>query len=183
MKFVALVRGVGGATAMRMPALADALREAGLGTVVTLQVAGNVVLTPEEFRGVGADCDSVAAAVRSTIRKAFGHDLPVMVRDHDELRDALMRNPYLGTQEGRWIATAFLDRVPDPERVAATVQAADRVRGEDALTIDGREVFVRYAGGVAGSKLQMTWVERQLGVVGTARNANTVEKLVALSAR
>ena len=44
------------------------------------------------------------------------------------------------------------------------------------------EVFVRYADAVAGSKLQASWFEKGLGVVGTARNANTVAKLVQLTA-
>lgn len=52
---------------------------------------------------------------------------------------------------------------------------------EEAL-LDGREVFVRYPEGIGGSKLQAAWFEKRLGVTGTARNANTVAKLVALSA-
>ncbi len=52
---------------------------------------------------------------------------------------------------------------------------------EEAV-VDGREVFVRYPEGIGGSKLQAGWFERRLGVVGTARNNNTVAKLIEMSA-
>ncbi|MDQ1123073.1 hypothetical protein [Microbacterium trichothecenolyticum] len=48
--------------------------------------------------------------------------------------------------------------------------------------LGGREVFVHYPVGIGGSKLQAGWFEKRLGVVGTARNANTVAKLVAMTA-
>jgi uncharacterized protein (DUF1697 family) len=52
---------------------------------------------------------------------------------------------------------------------------------EEAM-LDGREVFVRYPEGIGGSKLQAGWLEKRLGVTGTARNANTIAKLISLSA-
>jgi len=43
-RIVALLRGVGGPTALKMPALREVLASEGLGEVETLQVAGNIVL-------------------------------------------------------------------------------------------------------------------------------------------
>lgn len=169
---VALLRGVGGPTALRMPDLRAALRDAGLGEVETLQVAGNVVFAPD-----GRAPDASADLVRRTVREAFGHDLPVVVRSHAELVDAERRNPFLGTQEGRWVATLFLDRAPaDPDGLDPDAGAPDR------FAVDGTEAFVRYTAGVGRSRLQAAWFERRLGVVGTARNANTVARLVTLTA-
>lgn len=169
---VALIRGVGGPTALKMPALRNALTDAGLRDITTLQVAGNIVTD-----ATGRTPVELAALVRATVHASFGHDLAVIVRSHDELADAHARNPFVGTQEGRWVQTVFLaDQPPTgtrPEPPAGTT---------DEFVIDGREVFVRYDGGIAGSKLQATWFERRLGVAGTARNANTVAKLIELSA-
>ncbi|MBN8880749.1 MAG: DUF1697 domain-containing protein [Salana multivorans] len=176
-RWAALVRGVGGPTAMRMPDLRAALERAGLSGVTTLQVAGNVVVDPD-----GRRPEEIAALVNATVRDAFGHDLPVLVRTHEQLLDLAARNPYAGSHEGRWVLTMALDRAIDDVTAAAVAEAAARRSPADALTVDGREVFVRYEGGVATSRLQGTWIERRLGAVGTARNHNTIERLIALTA-
>lgn len=168
---VALFRGVGGPTALKMAALREVLASAGLGEVTTLQVAGNVVLDD-----AGRTHDEIAVVVREAVRAAFGHDLPVLVRSHAELVDASARNPFGDSPEGRWVQTVFLDAVP----AVASLELPDGLAEEAVL--DGREVFVRYPEGIGGSKLQAGWFEKRLGVTGTARNAHTIAKLVALSA-
>lgn len=171
-KSVALIRGVGGPTALRMPALRSALEDGGLEGVVTLQVAGNVVFEPE-----GRSASACAELVRRTVRESFGHDLPVVIRSHRQLAAAARRNPFVGTQEGRWVMTVFLDRPPRADTVLDPASGTP-----DLFVVNGREVFVRHAESVATSKLQSTWFEKRLGVIGTARNANTVAKLVQLTA-
>lgn len=168
---VALLRGVGGPTALKMADLREVLASAGLGEVTTLQVAGNVVLDE-----VGRAPDEIAAVVREAVRAAFGHDLPVLVRSRAELVDASARNPFSDAAEGRWVQTVFLDSAP----AIAALELPDGTAEEAVL--DGREVFVRYPEGIGGSKLQAGWFEKRLGVTGTARNANTIAKLLALSA-
>lgn len=168
---VALIRGVGGPTALKMPALREVLASAGLGEVETLQVAGNVVLDD-----AGRAPGETAAAIRAAVREAFGHDLPVIMRSHAELRDAHARNPFADAPEGRWVQTVFLETAPTSAALELPVGVP-----EEAVR-DGREVFVRYPEGIGGSKLQAGWFEKRLGVIGTARNANTIAKLIALSA-
>jgi uncharacterized protein (DUF1697 family) len=167
---IALIRGVGGPTAMKMPTLRGVLASAGLGEVATLQVAGNVVLDDG-----GRSPDEIAQTIRDAVRGAFGHDLPVIVRSHAGLVDAHARNPFAGAAEGRWVQTVFLDAVP-----TGALVLPDGIPEEAML--DGREVFVRYPEGIGGSKLQAGWFEKRLGVTGTARNANTIAKLISLSA-
>ncbi|KQR89038.1 DUF1697 domain-containing protein [Microbacterium sp. Leaf179] len=167
---VALIRGVGGPTALKMAALREVLASAGLGGVETLQVAGNVVVDD-----AGRSPGDIASVVREAVRGAFGFDLPVIVRTHAELAASRARNPYAHAPEGRWVQTVFLDARP-----AVRLELPDGVPEEAVL--DGREVFVRYPEGIGGSKLQAGWFEKRLGVTGTARNANTVAKLIAMSA-
>lgn len=167
---VALIRGVGGPTALKMPALRAVLASAGLGEVETLQVAGNIVLDDDGYSPGG-----LAETIRKAVREAFGFDLPVMVRTHHELADARARNPWADAAEGRWVQTVFLDAAP------ATPLELPPGIPEDAV-LDGREVFVRYPEGIGGSKVQAGWFEKRLGVVGTARNNNTVAKLIEMSA-
>ncbi len=169
---IALIRGVGGPTALKMPALREVLASAGLGEVETLRVAGNIVLD-EDGRSPG----EIAGVVRDAVLDAFGFDLPVVVRSHLELADAHERNPFADVAEGRWVQTVFLIDTPS---VGTTFDVPAEYPEEAVL--DGREVFVRYPEGIGGSKLQAAWFEKRLGVTGTARNANTVATLIAMSA-
>lgn len=155
---------------MKMPLLREVLASAGLGEVATLQVAGNVVLDDG-----GRSPDEIAGTIRDAVRAAFKHDLPVIVRSHAELADAHARNPFADATEGRWVQTVFLDAAP-----AVALEVPVGIPEEAVL--DGREVFVRYPEGIGGSKLQAGWFEKRLGVTGTARNANTIAKLIELSA-
>jgi uncharacterized protein (DUF1697 family) len=156
---------------MKMAELRSALEDSGLGGTATLQVAGNIIFDPGR-----RSTEACTTLIRDTVRKRFGHDLPVIIRSHRQLVDAERRNPFIGSQEGRWVMTVFLDRTPDPGT------ALDPAAGAPgSFAVDGCEVFIRYPSGVAGSKLQPAWFEKQLGVVGTARNANTVARIIRLT--
>lgn len=157
---------------MKMAKLRSALEDNGLKDVMTLQVAGNIIFD----QGVRSTA-ACATLIRNTVRERFGHDLPVIIRSHEQLVDAERRNPYIESQEGHWVLTVFLDQTPPPEIILDPAAGAPSI-----FAVDGFEVFIRYASGIAGSKLQATWFEKRLGVVGTARNANTVAKLIQLTA-
>lgn len=146
----------------------------GLTGVATLQVAGNVVFDVHDD-----PLDVVGDRLRVAMQARFGHDLAVIIRTHAQLVEAVARHPYVDTHPGNLVTTCFLAAAPDPEAVAAL--DPDRSPG-DVFTVDQCEVFMRFATGQATSKLQLPWFERGLSVVGTARNANTVAKLVELTA-
>ena len=173
-KSVALIRGVGGKTAMKMADLKAALAAAGMAEMSTLQVAGNVVFDP-----ASRTSSQWADFVHDVVHERFGFDLAVIVRSHDELVDLARRNPYHGTAEPKWVMTTVLTGPVDPAKAAAI----DHSFGlPDEFVIDSAEIFTRYAAGVGVSKIHTTWFEKALGVVGTARNANTISKLIELTA-
>ena len=70
----------------------------------------------------------------------------------------------------------FLSQEPDPEAVEALV-------GEDhspeAIAIEGTEAYVWTPDGVYGMTLSYAYIEKRFGVVATARNWNTIDKIVA----
>ncbi|NLA37277.1 MAG: DUF1697 domain-containing protein [Actinobacteria bacterium] len=173
-KSVALIRGVGGKTAMKMAELKAALTEAGMADVSTLQVAGNVVFDP-----AGRTAEEWERLVHDVVLDRFGFDLAVIVRSHDELVDLARRNPYHGAAEPKWVMTTVLTEPAEQDKVAAIDHAFGL---PDEFVVDGVEIFTRYEAGVGVSKIHTAWFERQLGVVGTARNANTIAKLIELTA-
>jgi uncharacterized protein (DUF1697 family) len=51
----------------------------------------------------------------------------------------------------------------------------------EELHIDGRELYIYYAIGMARPKLKMPQLEKALRTTGTSRNLNTVRKLLEMA--
>ncbi len=65
---------------------------------------------------------------------------------------------------------------------AAAVETLDPRRSPgDEFEVAGSTIYLLYPGGSGRSKLTLAYFERQLGVAGTARNWNTLLKLVELT--
>jgi len=159
---------------MKMTELRDALEDAGFAGVSTLQVAGNILF--DEARSGVAD---QAAQIRATVLGRFGHDLAVIIRSHGELVDALGRHPFIGDADPSWVSIAFLEGPPS----ISSIEAIDHHRfSVERFAVSGSEIFMCHPDGQGRSRLTLSWLERQLDVVGTARNVNTVAKLIEMTA-
>jgi uncharacterized protein (DUF1697 family) len=99
-----------------------------------------------------------------------GSPVGVFVRTAAELAAVLAENPF-ADRDPRATYAFFLDAAPPP---AALTQARGQV---DELIHPGRrEIYVHYPSGMGRSKLRLP-----AAAAGTARNLNTVAKLVSLS--
>ena len=70
----------------------------------------------------------------------------------------------------------FLSEEPDPE-VAGALLEEDH--SPEAIAIEGAEAYVWTPDGVKAMTLSYAYLEQRLGVVATARNWNTLERIVA----
>src|SRR5207247_6980456 len=95
-----------------MPALREALAEAGFGVVKTYVQSGNAVVSSR------ASADAVARKVKRLIAYRFGLDVDVVVRTRKELAGVVRRNP-LGdvAKDPKRYQVSFLDRKPTAELV------------------------------------------------------------------
>ena len=104
-------------------------------------------------------------------------ELACVVRTANQVRRVLERNPLQAvvSDPSRYLVI-FLSQQPDPEAVEALM-------GEDhspeAIAIEGAEVYVWTPDGVKAMTLSYAYLEKRFGVVATARNWNTIEKIVA----
>jgi uncharacterized protein (DUF1697 family) len=102
----------------------------------------------------------------------------VIVRSRAELEALVRDNPLPdATTTPAKLHVVFLDEKPPASAVRAF--DADRYK-PDEVRFAGREIYAWYPNGFATSKLNDT-VWKSLGVMATARNWNTVTKLLALA--
>ncbi len=156
-----------------MPALRDALAEAGFDDVRTYVQSGNVVL------GSSAKADTVGRNVRRVIADEFGLDIAVVTRTRAQLTKIVERNPLAHVAKNpKRYQVSFLDAKPSRDVVQRIKEAA--ASGEQVV-IDGREVYAWHPDTIARSKLWTLLAGQDLGVTATARNWTTVTKLLELA--
>lgn len=175
---VSLLRGVNvGGHMVEMNALRKLYESLGMRRVETFIRSGNVI-----FATQARDRAALAKRLEDAIEKQCGFHCDVVLRDAAQLRDALARNPFAGRPgiDPAKLLITFLACDPDPDG-AAKVRALD-IRPEE-LYIDGREVYVYFANGLARPKLPWTQVGKYMKAPGTGRNITTVGKLLAIAER
>jgi uncharacterized protein (DUF1697 family) len=170
----ALLRGinVGGKNKVPMAALRDVFATLGHEDVVTYIQSGNVVFTSSVKPA------QAARDIAAGIKGEFGLQVPVVVRTRAELAKVAKTNPYLaaGVDVSKLHVT-FLDAKP----TAAAVRELDPERSApDEFTVRGREIFMLLPNGMGRTKLTIDYFERRLKTTATARNWNTVNKLLEL---
>lgn len=173
-RVVALLRGVNvGGIKVPMGDLRTMLQEAGMGEARTLLQSGNVIVTPPPGR-----TRELGTLIEDLIEDGLGLDIRVIIRTKGELEKVVATNPFVGKGfDPTMVHAVFLESKAPPDRV-------DRLDPDrsppDRFEVSGQEIFVHYPGGSGRSKLNLAYFEKQLGVVGTARNWNTVTKLLSM---
>jgi uncharacterized protein (DUF1697 family) len=103
----------------------------------------------------------------------------VVVRSRDELAAVVRANPFADLMtDGRRLQVSFLAGDPDPAYVRE-LEAADV--GDERVAVVGRELYAWHPDGIQRSALIKLITEERLGTTATARNWNTVCKLLALA--
>ena len=174
-RYVALLRGInlGPRNRVAMPALREALEEAGFDDVKTYVQSGNVVL------GSRAKPEAVRRKVEQVIADRFGLEIPVVVRTRAELAAVVKRNPLgkVATEPKRYQVSFLEKKLP-----AKTLKELEAVAAPtEQVVAHGREIYAWHPSGVARSKLWEKLAGKGLGVTATARNWTTVEALLELA--
>jgi uncharacterized protein (DUF1697 family) len=175
-KQIALLRGinVSGTNKIPMARLREVLTARGYTDVVTYVASGNVV-----FDDPGVVPEKTAIALEAVIDEEFGLQIPVIVRTRDEIAEVVAGNPLPhGEAEPARFLAVFLSAQPrdtwfqtdDPGQYAP-----------DEFVIGDRVVYVWCPNGLSRSKLAANFANRKLPVTATARNWNTVRKVLELA--
>jgi uncharacterized protein (DUF1697 family) len=170
--YIALFRGinVGGNNILPMKDLVEILEGMGCEKVKTYIQSGNVV-----FRSKKKQANKIAGEISSKISESHGFEPKVLLLEISELHDAIENNPFK-TEDGKALHFFFLNfhpNNPDLERLMALKAKSEEFKLH-------KKVFYLYApDGVGRSKLAAK-VEQCMGIPVTARNWNTVSKLIFL---
>jgi uncharacterized protein (DUF1697 family) len=172
---IALLRGinVGSNKRVAMGALRELLAELGYGDVRTYLQSGNVVLTSP------ASPERLQHELEEHIARELGLETRVVVRTRDELADVIERDPLAGVADNpKRYQVSFLSAEPDPD----VVHELGRIDvAPERFVVSGREIYTWHPDGIQRSKLNTVLSDKRLGVTATARNWNTVTKLLALA--
>jgi uncharacterized protein (DUF1697 family) len=162
-RYIALLRAVnvGGTGKLPMTKLKAMCTDAGFTRVETYIASGNVVFNSELS---SADAKS---ALEGKLRAYAGKAVGVAIRTSAEMQAVLDRNPFKKASPNFTVAIFLDDRPPADALDQAVGKTNEEVR------LGTREIYVHYPTGIGRSKLKI-----QAAKDGTARNMNTIAKLV-----
>jgi len=169
--YVLLFRGVGGATQLPTAPLREALTGAGFENVATYINSGNAVLRSHLSR------EAVIAAVAQICKDRFGFTKAILAPTLEEWSALIDNNPF-----PQAVATpTCLHAAVLAENPAA--EAVTRLRGfaadGEGIEVVANVAYLHTPDGFGKSKLAEKF-DKGIGVVNSARNWNTVRKLMEL---
>ncbi len=174
---ISMLRGVnvGPHNRIKMDALRGLYTSLKLEDPQTYVQSGNVI-----FRTKEKPTPELAKKIQAAIERKFKFAPEIILRTADDFRAVLAANPFdrrEGVEPGKLLIT-FLAGAPGPEALKALELFKDH---PEEIHLIGRELYIYFPNGAGKSKLPWAQVEKFLKVPGTARNLNTVMKMLAIA--
>jgi uncharacterized protein (DUF1697 family) len=165
---------VGGTAKLPMAELRDALTAAGFENVQSYIASGNVI----------ADHTLDAEEMRTTINGILNAEFKLsgercVVRDVTALERIIKTNPFIDAAQARPEKLHVHFLMSHPQSNAEWNLTS--YKGPERLRLDGQQLYIDYVNGAGESALTARFLETALGTTGTARNWNTVTKLVEMA--
>ncbi len=174
---ISMLRGVniGGHHKIKMDALRSLYVSLNLEDPRTFIQSGNVIFRTKEKK-----LPALAKKIQAAIESSFGFRPEVMLRTLDELRRSIAATPFPAHRalDPSKVLVTFL--VADPCREASDMLLNFKHHPEE-LHLKGRELYIYFPTGMGQSKLRWAAVEKLLKAQGTARNWNSVTKMLAIA--
>jgi len=174
--WIALLRGinVGGNNIVPMAELRSDLESLKLENVRTYIQSGNIM-----FDSTAKTATSLTKTISGRIEKQYGFRPHLLIFDRNTLQAAITSNPFpKAVSDPKTLHFFFLDEpATDPD-----IAALDRAKTPtERYKLTDRVFYLHAPEGIGRSKLAAN-AEKYLGVVTTARNYRTVDKLFSMVA-
>lgn len=163
LSFVALLRGInlGAKNKVDMKSLKLLFEELGYENVQTYIQTGNVI-----FDNTTYDVLQLQIALLET----YGFDIPVVIRSKEELEEIQQHPIFLKEQ----VYSMFLEKEVSDEQLAIL----ENLVSDEFIVWNRRNVIINLSKTYHQTKFTNTFFEKKLGMVSTARNQNTVNKIL-----
>ena len=165
-----MLRGInlGSSNRITMDALREVYTAAGMQSVQTHIQSGNVV-----FKTAARDLTKLTDKLERAFQAHFGFHSAAMLRTSAEMEQVIAADPFSGRNiEPSKLLVVFLRK--------ELQRALPEVTGPEEVHVRGREIYIYFPEGMGRSRLFGS-VDKNVGGPATARNWNTVTKLVAMA--
>ena len=173
---LALLRGinVSGHNMLKMDALKATLENIDFQNVQTYIQSGNVFVDSEE-----ENPSKVGFQIKQEIFKVFGHEVPVVVIDKQDLEACYKNNPFLKEKEvdTKKLYVAFVSIALQSTSINDLKMS--QVKPDEAH-IDESRIYIKYDVGAGKTRFDQKYIEKKLNVTATIRNWNTVTQLLKM---
>ena len=169
--YIILFRGVGGATQLPTKPLREALTAAGFKNAATYINSGNAIVKSALAR------DKVVARIAKLCKAEFGFDKAIYAVTSEEWAELIANNPFPKEVGGRFLHAAVLADKPPTGALEALREHAE---GAEAIEVVDKVAYIHTPNGFGTSKFAAKF-DKGIGVPNTARNWNSVLKLMELA--
>ena len=161
-----------GGNRLTMADLRYAFEREGFENVETVVASGNVLFDFDE-----RPTDGLEDLFAHMMAERFDIVSFVAVRSVADVHSSIHDNPFHGDGEDKFVHSIFLSSQPDPDRFEALL-TEHKAKGSERLALGDRVLYLDYIHGVGVSSLTGPFLERRLGCKGTARNMNSLKRIL-----
>lgn len=174
--YISILRGinVSGQKLIKMEALRQMLSEIGFNDVQTYIQSGNVL-----FKSKQTDEAKLAGKIEKEIKKQYGFEVPVIVKEINELKEIVHKNPFLkdASKDISLMHVTFLSGIP-------AVENFDKIKNiqsqQDEFQLVEKSIYLYCPNGYGNTKLNNNFFESKLKVTATTRNWRTINELIKI---
>jgi uncharacterized protein (DUF1697 family) len=175
--YIAILRGinVGGKRIIKMELLRTMFADLGFKNVKTYIQSGNVVFECNKM-----NADKIESKIENEILKQFNFEVPVLIREANELREIAAANPFINDpkKDKASLHITFLSATPVNNNIS---KMEEGLYPDDEFNIIDKAVYLYCPNGYSNSKLTNGYIETKLKVRATTRNWKTVNELISIA--
>lgn len=161
-----------GGNRLIMADLRRAFAAEGLDEVETVVASGNVLFAYDD-----RPTDGLEDLFSHMMADRFDIASYVAVRNGPEVAALLAADPFPDGDDAR-VHVLLLSGQPDPAALERLI--ADHAgRGPERIAAGDRALYIDYIDGAGQSRLSNAFIERRLGLRGTARNRRSLQRILA----
>jgi uncharacterized protein (DUF1697 family) len=160
---------------IKMDALKKMYSDLGFVNIYTYIQSGNVV-----FQFKKSSSAKLENTIKDAISNEFGFDVPVLVKDTDEMQIVLKNNPFLKKKDVDLtkLHVTLLSQLPGQTDLSKLKEYSFF---PDEFIISEKTIYLYCPNGYGNTKLNNNFFENKLKVTATTRNWKTVNELVKIA--